>query len=113
MGCVEGPTRMLISSFDRWTSALLADDGIDMPFMGGNETISATIIAKDNGILAGCAAVDHMLQIRQEMSTYRSHGEGRSIASGDEIAKLSGEKTLCLQWREQFQHSWAIVWYCY
>ena len=54
---------MLISSFDRWTSALLADDGIDMPFMGGNETISATIIAKDNGILAGCAAVDHMLQI--------------------------------------------------
>ena len=29
-----GPTRTLISSFDRWSTSLLADDGIDMPFMG-------------------------------------------------------------------------------
>ena len=93
----EGPTRMLISSFDRWTSALLADDGIDMPFMGGNEKISATIIAKDNGILAGCAVVDHMLQIwAGNVNISGSHGEGRSIASGDEIAKLSGEKDAVL-----------------
>ena len=59
----EGPSRLLISSIDRWTSALLADDGIDMPFMGGSQNVEATIIAKDSGILAGCAAVDHMLQI--------------------------------------------------
>ena len=36
----EGPSRMLISSIDRWTSALLADDGIDMPFMGGSRRTS-------------------------------------------------------------------------
>ena len=63
---------MLISSIDRWTSALLADDGVDMPFMGGNHNVEAKIIAKSSGILAGCAAVDHMLQIWQVV--YRYHG---------------------------------------
>lgn len=93
----EGPSRMLISSIDRWTSALLADDGIDMPFMGGSENVEATIIAKDSGILAGCAAVDHMLQIwAGGLQISWSHGEGRSISSGDEIATIRGEKDAIL-----------------
>ena len=78
---------MLISSIDRWTSALLSDDGVDMPFMGGNHNVEAKIIAKSSGILAGCAAVDHMLQIwAGSLQISWSHGEGRSISSGDEIA---------------------------
>jgi nicotinate-nucleotide pyrophosphorylase (carboxylating) len=93
----EGPSRMLISSIDRWTSALLSDDGIDMPFMGGSESVEATIIAKDSGILAGCAAVDHMLQIwAGGLQISWSHGEGRSISSGDEIATISGDKDAIL-----------------
>ena len=93
----EGPSRMLISSIDRWTSALLADDGIDMPYMGGSENVEATIIAKDSGILAGCAAVDHMLQIwAGGLQISWSHGEGRSISSGDEIATISGDKEAIL-----------------
>ena len=93
----EGPSRMLISSMDRWTSALLADDGIDMPFMGGSENVEATIIAKDSGILAGCAAVDHMLQIwAGGLQISWSHGEGRSISSGDEIAIIRGDKDAIL-----------------
>ena len=93
----EGPSRMLISSIDRWTSALLADDGIDMPFMGGSENVEATIIAKDSGILAGCAAVDHMLQIwAGGLQISWSHGEGRSISSGDEIAIIRGDKDAIL-----------------
>lgn len=88
---------MLISSIDRWTSALLADDGIDMPFMGGSENVEATIIAKDSGILAGCAAVDHMLQIwAGGLQISWSHGEGRSISSGDEIATIRGNKDAIL-----------------
>jgi nicotinate-nucleotide pyrophosphorylase (carboxylating) len=88
---------MLISSIDRWTSALLADDGIDMPFMGGSENVEATIIAKDSGILAGCAAVDHMLQIwAGGLQISWSHGEGRSISSGDEIATIHGDKEAIL-----------------
>ena len=88
---------MLISSIDRWTSALLADDGIDMPYMGGSENVDATIIAKDSGILAGCAAVDHMLQIwAGGLQISWSHGEGRSISSGDEIATISGDKEAIL-----------------
>ena len=88
---------MLISSIDRWTSALLADDGIDMPYMGGSENVEATIIAKHSGILAGCAAVDHMLQIwAGGLQISWSHGEGRSISSGDEIATISGDKEAIL-----------------
>ena len=88
---------MLISSIDRWTSAMLADDGIDMPFMGGSENVEATIIAKDSGILAGCAAVDHMLQIwAGGLQISWSHGEGRSISSGDEVATIRGDKDAIL-----------------
>ena len=92
-----GPSRMLISSIDRWTSALLADDGIDMPFMGGNNSIDATIVAHGDGILVGCAAVDHMLQIwAGGLQISWSHGEGRSISTGDEVATISGEKEAVL-----------------
>ena len=92
-----GPSRMLISSIDRWTSALLADDGIDMPFMGGNDSINATIVARGDGILVGCAAVDHMLQIwAGGLQISWSHGEGRSISTGDEVATISGEKEAVL-----------------
>ena len=88
---------MLISSTDRWTSALLADDGVDMPFMGGNHNVEAKIIAKSSGILAGCAAVDHMLQIwAGSLQISWSHGEGRSVSSGDEIATLFGDKDAIL-----------------
>ena len=102
---------MLISSIDRWTSALLADDGIDMPFMGGTGEVEATIIAKSSGILAGCAAVDHMLQIwAGSLQISWSHGEGRSIGAGDaspapillpspwlqEICKLPAQ--ICSMW---------------
>ena len=76
---------------------LCSDDGIDMPFMGGNENVEATIIAKDSGILAGCAAVDHMLQIwAGGLQISWSHGEGRSISSGDEIATIRGDKDAIL-----------------
>ena len=92
-----GPSRMLISSIDRWTGALLADDGIDMPFMGGNDSINATIVARGDGILVGCAAVDHMLQIwAGGLQISWSHGEGRSISTGDEVATISGEKEAVL-----------------
>ena len=82
---------------DRWTSALLADDGIDMPFMGGSDNVEAKIIAKSSGILAGCAAVDHMIQIwAGSLQISWSHGEGRSVSSGDEVAIISGDKDAIL-----------------
>ena len=93
----EGPSRMLISSMDRWTSALLADDGVDMPFMGSGHNVEAKIIAKSSGILAGCAAVDHMIQIwAGNLQISWSHGEGRSVGNGDEIATLAGDKDAIL-----------------
>ena len=92
-----GPTRLLISSFDRWTSALLSDDGIDMPFMGGGEKVTAKITAKGDGILAGCSAVEHMIQIwAGQLQISWSHGEGRSISAGDEIGVIEGDKDAIL-----------------
>ncbi|MDP6870161.1 MAG: hypothetical protein QGI21_05260 [Candidatus Poseidoniaceae archaeon] len=92
-----GPTRILISSFDRWVSAMLADDGIEFPFMGSENQIEAKIIARGNGTLAGCAVIDHMLQIwAGGISISWSHGDGRTVVSGDEIAILTGAKDALL-----------------
>ncbi len=76
---------------------MLSDDGIEMPFMGGAQEIEARIIARSEGILVGCAAVDHMLQIwAGGISISWSHGDGRSVASGDEIAVLRGDREAIL-----------------
>ncbi len=92
-----GPTRMLISSFDRWSTSLLADDGIDLPFMGSQNPVTAKIIAKSDGILAGCSMVEHMIQIwAGSLQISWSHGEGRSVVKGDEIASISGDKEAVL-----------------
>ena len=58
-----GPSRTLLASIDRWVNALLADDGITMPFMGGSQKIDAVILARSDGIVVGTAAIDHMIQI--------------------------------------------------
>ena len=93
----DGPTRMLISSFDRWTTSLLSDDGIDMPFMGSENPVEAKIIARENGTLAGCSMVEHMIQIwAGNVQISWSHGEGRSVSKGDEIATVSGDKEAVL-----------------
>jgi len=92
-----GASRLLVSSFDRWTSAMLADDGIDMPYMGGDTTVQASICAQEDGILVGCAAVDHMLQIwAGGVNISWSAGDGRSVIKGDEIATISGDREAVL-----------------
>ena len=76
---------------------MLADDGIDMPFMGSGDAVEAKIIAKGTGILAGCSAVDHMLQIwAGNVQVSWSHGEGRSVVDDDEIATITGNKEAVL-----------------
>ena len=93
----SGPTRLLISSFDRWTSAILADDGVDMPLMGSTTPVEAKIISRTEGTLAGCAAVDHMLQIwAGGVSISWAFGDGRKVSSGDEIARLKGDREAIL-----------------
>lgn len=92
-----GPSRMLLSSIDRWVSALLADDGINMPFMGGNHSIEATIVARADGIVVGTAAVDHMLQIwGPSLKVSWMAGDGKKVSKGDEIATLSGDRDTLL-----------------
>ena len=93
----EGPSRMLLGSIDRWVGALLADDGITMPFMGGSQSVSATILARSDGIVVCTSAVDHMLQIwAPSLKISWMAGDGKKVSNGDEIASLSGDKETLL-----------------
>ena len=93
----EGPSRMLLSSMDRWINTILADDGIEMQFMGGNSDASATIIARGNGIIVGTTMVDHLIQIwapSVQISWFAK--DGKKVSGGDEIAELKGDKETLL-----------------
>ncbi|MDP6234290.1 MAG: hypothetical protein QF364_00430 [Candidatus Poseidoniaceae archaeon] len=92
-----GPSRMLLASIDRWVNALLADDGITMPFMGGSQKIDAVIFARSDGIVVGTAAIDHMIQIwAPSLKISWMAGDGKKVSKGDEIAVVSGEKETLL-----------------
>ena len=88
---------MLLGSFDRWVGALLADDGIDMPFMGGSNNVEATIIARSDGIVVGTAAIDHMLQIwAPSLKITWWAGDGKRVTTGHEIATIQGDREVLL-----------------
>lgn len=93
----EGPSRLLLASIDRWVGALLADDGINMPFMGGPQKINATISARADGMIVGTAAVDHMLQIwAPSLKISWMASDGKKVSQEDEIATLSGDRETLL-----------------
>lgn len=87
----DGVSRMLLSSMDRWVTAILADDDIDNPMFGSSETIDATIIAKGDGIVAGTAMVDHLIQIwAPSIQVNWRASDGKKVSYGEEIANLTG-----------------------
>lgn len=87
----DGVSRMLLSSMDRWVTAILADDDIDNPMFGSSETIDATIVAKGDGIVAGTAMVDHLIQIwAPAIQVNWRASDGKKVSNGEEIANLTG-----------------------
>ena len=87
----DGVSRMLLSSMDRWVSAILADDDIDSPLFGSSESIDATILAKGDGIIAGTAMVDHLIQIwAPSVQINWRASDGKKVSNGEEIANLTG-----------------------
>jgi nicotinate-nucleotide pyrophosphorylase (carboxylating) len=77
--------------------ALLADDGINMPFMGGSQKINAMICSRGDGIIVGTAAVDHMLQIwAPSLKISWMASDGKKVSIDDEIASLSGDRETLL-----------------
>jgi nicotinate-nucleotide pyrophosphorylase (carboxylating) len=83
----------LLASIDRWVSALVGDDGIDMPLSSRSEQVDATIVARQDGLIVGCAAVDYMLQIwAPSVRISWFAGDGKRVSEGDEIASLSGDR---------------------
>ena len=89
----DGPSRKLMASIDRWVGAMVGDDGIDMPLSGGGPSIEATVFARQDGLVVGCAVVDYLLQIwvpSVRVSWFA--GDGKRVSSGDEIAVFSGAR---------------------
>jgi nicotinate-nucleotide pyrophosphorylase (carboxylating) len=86
-----GPERLLLASFDRWTTAILGDDDISEFMMAEGPTLEGSIVAKENGIIAGCSAVDYMLQIwcPDIQISWRAN-EGKSVQRDDTIATIKG-----------------------
>jgi nicotinate-nucleotide pyrophosphorylase (carboxylating) len=88
-----GASRKLLASIDRWVSAIVGDDGIDMPLSSRSEQVDATIVARQDGLIVGCAAVDYMLQIwAPSVRISWFAGDGKRVSEGDEIASLSGDR---------------------
>jgi len=72
---------------------LVGDDGIDMPLSSRSEQVDATIVARQDGLIVGCAAVDYMLQIwAPSVRISWFAGDGKRVSEGDEIASLSGDR---------------------
>ena len=87
----DGVSRLLLSSMDRWVTAILADDDIDSPMYGLSSQISASIIAKGDGIIAGTAMVDHLIQIwAPSIQISWRASDGKKVSNGEEIANLTG-----------------------
>ena len=87
----DGVSRLLLSSMDRWVTAILADDDIDSPMYGSSSQISASIIAKGDGIIAGTAMVDHLIQIwAPSIQISWRASDGKKVSNGEEIADLTG-----------------------
>ena len=82
---------MLQASFDRWAAALIEDDGITSPLMGSDHPVTARILARESGTVAGASMVDHMIMIwAPSIRIQWRAGDGRSISAGDELAELTG-----------------------
>ena len=94
----EGASRLLLSSIDRWTSALLMDDAIDSPMFDNGEEVEGNIYAKEDGIIVGTAAVDHLIQIwAPSLSISWQASDGKKVSTGEEIAKIRGPKDSILR----------------
>lgn len=89
----DGPSRKLMASIDRWVSAMVGDDGIDMPLSGDGPSIEATLFARQDGLVTGCAVVDYLLQIwAPSVRVSWFAGDGKRVSAGDEIANFSGAR---------------------
>ena len=89
----DGPSRSLLASIDRWVGCLLADDGIEMPGFGRGDSVEAKIVARQDGLIVGTCAIDHMLQIwAPSLRIQWAANDGRKVSNGDEIATISGDR---------------------
>ena len=85
----RGPSRILLDSIDRWTSAMLADDLAKDKAEGGY--IMGRVISKQSGVIAGRYVVNRMIERWfQSCSASWSVDEGQMVSEEELILSIEG-----------------------
>ncbi|HIG03898.1 MAG TPA: hypothetical protein EYQ53_05915 [Candidatus Poseidoniales archaeon] len=92
------PTPQLLQSIDTWSEALLLDDDVTGPIKPQTEQAIFTIIAKENGMIAGAEMVNRIIEkYSSEIDILWYVKDGEHAHKGQEIAVIIGcKKTLLL-----------------
>lgn len=94
---VNNPTPLLTNSIDNWLEVLLLDDGIEGPINPEGGTAIFTIIARQDGIIAGAEMVNRIIaKYSPEIAIVWHFNDGEVVQKEQEIAVLSGCKNSIL-----------------
>ncbi len=89
---VEGmPTELLMASIRRWTGALMSDEGITNLLARDEHQVTAKVMARESGAVAGIAAVRHL--VNEWMPGAEGEylvSEGDDVEQGEIIMTLTG-----------------------
>ena len=95
-GQLDKPSRMLLDSIDRWTSAMLEDDLAEDNGLG--ENVVGKVFSRNRGVIAGRYAVERMIGKEFRSCSVSWHiGEGQMVGSGDQILSIEGPSEAVLK----------------
>lgn len=85
-------------SINRWSTALLNDDGIIEPIQPNSEITSAKIISKQNGIFVGREIINNLCNYWAPHLEFKwNFSEGDKISLGDTLVEINGDKNQLLK----------------
>ena len=87
------PTEKLEASIKRWVTTLMHDEGITTPLARDEDTVNATIFTKDEGVVAGITAANHLLKEWLPNTKWEwTIGDGGTVNAGKVLLTLEGGK---------------------
>jgi nicotinate-nucleotide pyrophosphorylase (carboxylating) len=84
-------TEKLNASIRRWVTTLMHDEGISNPLARDSEIVKAKVWAKEEGVVAGLYAADHLLREWMPGATWHwPVGDGTIVQPGKVILEIEG-----------------------
>lgn len=88
----------LDEAIERWVHTILADDDIRSPIPASDEECDFSIIAREDGIIAGAWAVDHIIaRYSSDIDILWNAVDGEIVEDGECVAVLSGGRETILK----------------